>query len=416
MNGDDSLVGGSSDDRLFGMNGDDSLVGGDGDDYIVGGPGADLIDGGDGSDSANYYDAIFSGVTVDLRIQGISQNTGGGGFDTLTSSEDLGGSPYSDVLIGNNSANKIYDYYGGNDLLIGGGGNDDLVVGQMFKNTTSTLQGGDGDDVIRFFGPDDLYPFGLGPYITSASLDGGNGADEIHSSGLCNDTLDGGAGADSLFGGNGNDIYYVDNVGDYLAEAADQGADTVHAIGISYGLAANFETLILDGSANINATGNSLANSLSGNSGNNKLDGKSGNDTLDGGAGADTLIGGGGDDLYIVDNSGDVITEYFNNGTGGVDTVQSSVSYTLATNVENPVLTGAAAINGIGNAASNVITGNGSANSLTGGNGSDTIDGGAGADTMVGGIGNDIYYVDDAGDIVTEAPSAGTDTVHARVS
>jgi Ca2+-binding RTX toxin-like protein len=52
---------------------------------------------------------------------------------------------------------------------------------------------------------------------------------------------------------------------------------------------------------------------------------------------------------------------------------------------------------------------------LDGGDGSDMLDGGAGADTMSGGIGNDYYYVDDTGDIVTEASGAGTDLVFTTI-
>ena len=54
----------------------------------------------------------------------------------------------------------------------------------------------------------------------------------------------------------------------------------------------------------------------------------------------DSLSGLAGNDTYYVNNSGDTITES-NGTTGGVDTVISSVSYTLSASVENLTLTGA---------------------------------------------------------------------------
>ena len=110
------------------------------------------------------------------------------------------------------------------------------------------------------------------------------------------------------------------------------------------------------------------------------IDALGGNDTLDGGTGADSMIGGLGDDLYIVDDIGDTITEAAGEGT---DSVQSSVTYTLSSDVENLTLTGVLAINATGNALNNVITGNAAANTLDGGAGNDTLIGGAGADTYL---------------------------------
>jgi Ca2+-binding RTX toxin-like protein len=169
-------------------------------------------------------------------------------------------------------------------------------------------------------------------------------------------------------------------------------------------LAVNVENLVLTGATAINGTGNTLANTLTGNSANN---------VLDGGTGADTLVGRQGNDTYLVDNAGDVIMELANEGT---DTVQTSVTYTLAANVENLTLTGATAINGTGNTLDNVLTGNSVNNTLTGGAGNDTLDGRIGNDTMIGGTGNDIYVVNAAGDVVTENANEGTDTVQSSIT
>jgi len=209
-----------------------------------------------------------------------------------------------------------------------------------------------------------------------------------------NDTLDGGLGADTMTGGAGNDLYYVENIGDSVVEQSSQGTDTANAA-ISYALAANVENLTLTGSGAINATGNTLNNVINGNAGAN---------ILDGGMGADTMAGGAGDDVYIVENGSDLVVEA---ASAGVDTVKSSTIHTLAANVENLTLTGSATINGVGNTLNNVINGNGANN---------VIDGGAGADTMAGGAGDDAYIVDNAGDLVVEYSSEGTDSVNASVS
>ena len=146
-------------------------------------------------------------------------------------------------------------------------------------------------------------------------------------------------------------------------------------------LPANVENLTLTGTAAINGTGNA---------GNNVITGNGANNILDGGTGIDTLIGGLGNDTYVVDSATDTIAELTN---GGTDTIQSSVTYTIAAlvNVENLTLTGAAAINGTGNAGNNVITGNGANNILNGGAGNDILTGGLGKDTLTGGLGVDRF-------------------------
>ena len=157
-----------------------------------------------------------------------------------------------------------------------------------------------------------------------------------------------------------------------------------------------------------------------GDKGRDTISGLGGNDTLNGGANADTMIGGTGNDTYVVDNRDDVVTE---NSGEGIDTVQSSVTYTLGLNMENLTLTGTSRIDGTGNAANNVITGNGANNVLAGlggadvingGGGNDTIKGGSDADTLTGGPGNDTFVLAAVADSIPAAPDIITDFFHGQ--
>ncbi|WP_339495738.1 calcium-binding protein, partial [Pseudomonas sp. RA_105y_Pfl2_P56] len=150
---------------------------------------------------------------------------------------------------------------------------------------------------------------------------------------------------------------------------------------IDYTLGANVENVLLTGTANLNGTGNELNNRMTGNDGNN---------TLDGGLGADTMIGGLGNDTYIVDNAGDTVIET-STLASEIDTVRSSVNWTLGDNLENLELTGSSNLNGTGNALNNTLTGNDGDNLLNGGAGNDILIGGLGTDTLTGGSGADTF-------------------------
>ena len=134
----------------------------------------------------------------------------------------------------------------------------------------------------------------------------GNAAANSLSGNGGNDTLNGGAGIDSLIGGSGNDCYEVDTTTDWITELAAGGLDEVRS-SVTFTLAAlgEVENLSLTGSGAINATGNSLNNTLTGNAaanqlsaafGDDRISGLGGNDTLSGGNGNDSLSGGDGND------------------------------------------------------------------------------------------------------------------------
>ena len=164
--------------------------------------------------------------------------------------------------------------------------------------------------------------------LGSADLQGfGNGLGNVIYGNTGNNILDGGAGVDLMVGGAGDDVYFVDDTSDFAFEVAGEGNDAVFA-SAHYGLAADVETLVQQGSADLQGYGSNQVNTLYGNIGNNLLNGA---------AGADTMYGGLGNDTYFVDNAMDAVVENLGEGT---DAVFASVNYTLTANVEALVLDG----------------------------------------------------------------------------
>lgn len=328
----DTLTGTSASEGLFGLGGDDTLNGAGGNDYLYGGAGNDTY--------------IINGNGNAVIIEAENEGT-----DTVSSS------------VSHTLAENIENLTLTGSAPISGTGNtlDNVITG---NNAANALYGGSGDD----------------------TLIGNNGNDQLYGD-AGNDTLDGGSGNDYMSGGDGDDTYIVGSTGDVVDEEGASGTDTVRA-SVTYTLGNGIENLVLTGSSGLTGNGNELDNALTGNSGANTLRGYGGNDYLDGGSGKDTMLGGAGDDIYIVDSTGDIVTELADEGT---DLVRSSVTYTLGNNVENLILTGTSAINGTGNALDNVLTGNAGNNSLSGGAGNDTLDGAAGTDTLTGGTGADLY-------------------------
>jgi len=397
--------------NLTGNTANNILTGNDANNLINGGTGADTMAGGKGNDTYtvdNTGDVVVEnpGEGVDLVNASVSY-TLAADVDNLTLTGSLlingMGNELTNVIIGNSAANQLYGYGGddtlngaaGADWMAGGTGNDiywvDNAADQVIENT------GEGTDTVNSIV---TYSLAAGQEIENLILTGtsainatGNEFNNSLTGNTAANILDGGLGADAMAGGAGNDTYLVDNAGDSVVEASGAGTDLVRTSLASYGLAENVENLSYTGTGNFTGIGNGLANSIVGGAG---------NDWLDGGAGNDVLSGGLGDDSYVIDSSGDSITD-----TGGIDTVITSLaSYTLASALEN------LSFNGVGNFTG---TGNAAANAITGGAGNDSLNGLAGADSLAGGAGNDSYFVDSAGDSVIEYFGDGTDTVNASV-
>jgi serralysin len=276
------------------------------------------------------------------------------------------------------------------------GGTDTINASGFSQSQLIDLRAGTFSDIGGVAGNISI---AIGAVIENAV--GGSGGDFlVGNSG--NNLLNGGAGNDYMVGGAGTDIFVVAAAGDSTIENAGGGTDTVRSY-IDWTLAGNVERLELQGSSNLNGTGNALNNTLVGNSGNNSLSGGDGDDVLNGGAGNDSMIGGAGNDIFIVAAVGDSTVE---SADGGKDTVRSYINWTLGANIERLELL-ASVTNGTGNALNNTLLGN---------SGNNLLNGGAGDDYMSGGAGNDIYIVAAAGDVTAEDPGQGTDIVRSYIS
>jgi Ca2+-binding RTX toxin-like protein len=404
--------GNSLDNTLIGNSTNNTLNGGDGNDTINGIGGIDTLVGGNGNDT--YIVDTTTDAITETAIGGIDKVQASATFSLGANVENLllvglsgingTGNSLNNSITGN-SANNTLNGAGGSDTLIGGGGNDIYVVDSTTDTITETTTGG--IDTIQ-----SSVTFSLGANVENLLLTGLSGVNSIGNS-LNNaltgnsaaNTLNGTGGIDTLIGGDGNDTYVVDSTTDIITEGTMGGVDTIQS-SVTYSLGVNIENLVLTGLSEVNGTGNSLNNSIIGNSANNTLKGFDGSDILNGASGVDTLIGGNGSDIYVVDSTTDTITE---TTTGGVDMVQSSVTYSLGANIENLVLTGNMTINGVGNSLNNTLIGNVANNILTGGDGNDILNGVAGIDTLVGGSGNDTYIIGNTSDVAIEISTLTTE-------
>lgn len=267
LSGNDTVTGGNGDDKLYGDSGEDTLNGGRGDDKIYGGAGADelksdrgvdflsggsgddviylsgygektangdsgddtfvpdwdydTINGGTGIDTVDYSGNALRGVWVNLQLGRGEGDIADG--DTYRSIENVIGTSYSDVLIGNGAYNTLTGGKGddvirggfGGDELDGGKGTDTLSyngsgAGVVIDLSTGSASGGDaqGDTYFNF---ENVSGSAFNDSLTGDEGDnvlvGGAGDDALSGAGGA-DILRGGAGSDILTGGVGKDLLY----------------------------------------------------------------------------------------------------------------------------------------------------------------------------------------------------------------
>ncbi|MEH8096255.1 S8 family serine peptidase [Gallibacterium anatis] len=419
--GNDHILGGGGHDTLDGGDGDDILEGGAGNDTLHGGAGSDSLSGGDGNDviylegddaarghQNKYYatNQTLTGVEINKALA-----IGGSGSDRFVVVKDnspgVGKGLLKNLIVDfdvNDPNEKIdlsqYDIGLLNiemqEFIIDGGYITRIWLGKPSENTQyislynvriSQLK------QSHFIEPSTVNPL---PRLQE-TFNGGSGNDTLQGNAVGN-FFDGKAGADTMIGLEGDDIYMVDNSGDRVIETVNAGYDIVKST-ISYSLADNVEELELLGNSAINGTGNHL---------NNRIIGNSSNNILDGGLGDDILIGGAGNDTYLIDSTLDTVIEKANQG---IDLVRSSVSFTLSENIENLELIGEQHISGNGNSLNNQLSGNQGHNRLMGYAGNDTLQGRQGNDVLLGGQGNDTYLFTrgDGIDVIME--EQGNDTL-----
>ena len=272
------------------------------------------------------------------------------------------GTPTDTIVWGESGADR-FDIWAGGITAYGGEDND---LFNLRAGSSQTLFGDDGND-----------RFNLLAAIASVSIDGGAGNDDFygygHTSsgdiygGTGNDTFNGFVGTNGiiLHGGLGNDVYRADPTSPAtFQENVGEGNDTVQvARGSDYMLPDNIENISVQG-----FIGSDLGPAtLTANDLDNRIAAHNNAETIYGLGGNDTIVAAGGDD--IVD--GGEGNDYLDGGSGN--------------------------------------------DTLTGGNGNDVLQGRSGDDVMSGGAGDDTYYVDSAGDQVSENADGGTDLVRTSV-
>ncbi|WP_085035761.1 beta strand repeat-containing protein [Ensifer aridi] len=252
----ENIIGSAFDDQLIGASAANRLDGGAGNDVLIGGAGADVLIGGAGTDTA-FYQTSGAGVTIVLDNTGAALGDGGDAQgDQLSTIENLIGSNFDDLLVGNTSANRL-EGGSGNDtfrsgaggssaggiaeIIIGGAGIDTIdysastsgVLARLFSATSGSLsQGGEADGDLL---------------LQMENVIGSNFSDQLLGSTAANKLVSG-SGNDQMRGGSGADILSATGsgaktlFGDGIADGGVAGQDTFRILGGTGNVIADYQT------------------------------------------------------------------------------------------------------------------------------------------------------------------------------
>jgi Ca2+-binding RTX toxin-like protein len=431
---DGELEGDDNNNVIRGLDGNDTIRGLGGNDFIVGGAGADEIDGGDGADTASYLNSPDR-VDVNLTLErGLLSEAQG---DTLKAIENLIGSNFDDVLVGDAGSSELNPSLSGvnGDFVDGGGAIfpdfDILRVDYSIDDRGTGLEGGftaagsgaivrytDAGkgtvlDRVSFINIERLYVAGT----TSNDSIVGSLFDDYLSMSDGNDRVNGGLGNDTLYGGYGIDTLIKDFTGANADIVLESFSTTTEASNNTQSFAGSIVSGFEIYENIITSTGNDTLTQLD--RVNNTFITKEGNDTVNAGIGFDFADGGNGDDLLIVDYSaGD-----FGSGMTMFANVEGFATRSIdPNNVEAPDLdrinfTNFERYRAIGTTQydfietgnnNDEIVGNAGDDILRGNLGNDSLNGGSGNDLLVGSISRNDELLSSESDTLTGETGADT--------